>query len=124
MYGGSFGGNEPCLVQAHSEGMGFGREMSHQKLFHRSPAAMIHEDPCWIHPVHCTETQENKDCFSFSDPMSVARGSIPTAAPAGKRCLEGTSASSVSIRLPVKGTKGAKCHVGRDAHLTVERIAQ
>lgn len=56
-----------------------------------------------------------KIVFDFSDPMSVARGSTPTAAPAGKRCPEGTSALSVSIHFPVKSTEGTNCHVGRNA---------
>lgn len=56
--------------------------------------------------------------------MSVARGSIPTAVPAGKRCLEGTSALSVSIHFPVKGTKGTNCHVGRNAYLTFQQMTE
>lgn len=56
--------------------------------------------------------------------MSVARGSIPTAVLAGKRCPEGTSALSVSIHFPVKGIKGANCHVGRNAYLTFQQMTE
>lgn len=56
--------------------------------------------------------------------MSVARGSTPTAALAGRRCPEGTSALSVSISFPVKGTKGANCHVGRNTHLTLQHMTK
>jgi len=90
--------------------------VSHKKLFNCSPTVMIRAE---FIQLHCTETEE-KNCFSFSDPMSVARGSIPTAAPAGKRCPEGTSALSVSICFPVKGTKGTDCRVGRNPYLTLE----
>lgn len=54
--------------------------------------------------------------------MSVARGSTPTAALAGKRCPEGTSALSVSIHFPAKGTKGTNCHVGRNAYLALQQM--
>lgn len=45
--------------------------------------------------------------------MCVAQGSTRTAALAGKRCLEGTSALFVSIHFPTEGTRGTHCHVGR-----------
>lgn len=56
--------------------------------------------------------------------MSVAQGSTPTAALAGKRCLEGTSALSVSIHFPVKGTKGTHCHVGRKTYLMLQQMTR
>lgn len=56
--------------------------------------------------------------------MSVARGSTPTAAPAGKRCPEGTSALSVSIHFPLKGAEGTNCHVGSRAYLTLQQMIE
>lgn len=79
-----------------------------------------HGDTCWTSPM-ALHRDIRKNSFWFSAPMSVVRGSTPTAAPVGKRCPEGTSASSVSICSPVKGTKGC---AGCKTHLTLQQMTQ
>lgn len=56
--------------------------------------------------------------------MFVAQGSTRTAALAGKRCLEGISALSVSIHFPIKGTKGTHCHVGKKTYLMLQQMTR